>query len=119
MLYNNLFLLAGNALLFAYSVVYENDTSLQRILDNPTLLRDTVIISLCGAIGQIFIYFTISVFDNYKVSIITTSRKCLTVVLSNFLFNHQFSTEQWIGASMVMSSTCAEVYLGSKRKQKT
>ena len=47
----------------------------------------------------------------------TTTRKCLTVVISAFAFNHEFSGMQWLGASMVLTSTCAEVYLGNKRKR--
>lgn len=80
-------------MLFGYSVAFENDTSIQRILKSSELLRDTILISLCGAFGQIFIYLTISIFDNYKCSIFTTTRKCLSVVISNFLFDHHFSTE--------------------------
>lgn len=87
------------------------------LLQSSELLQGTLVISLCGAFGQIFIYLTISLFDSYKVSIITTTRKCLSVVASNFLFNHQFTTEQWVGASLVMTSTCAEVYFGNKHKQ--
>jgi len=117
MLYNNCCLLVGNLVLFSYAVVCNGDTSMKRIWGDPELLRDTCVISLCGAFGQVFIYLTISLFDNYKCSIITTSRKCLSVVISNFLFDHQFTGEQWVGATMVMASTSAEVYLGSSKKK--
>ena len=60
MLYNNTFILLGNLVLFGYSVAFENDTSIARILKSSELLRDTILISLCGAFGQIFIYLTIN-----------------------------------------------------------
>ena len=55
--------------------------------------------------------------DCYKLSIITTTRKCVSVVVSAFAFNHAFTQVQWLGASMVLGSTCMEVYLGNKRKR--
>ncbi len=117
MLYTNTCLLFGNLVMFSYSHFFMQDTSLSRVLNDAALLRETILISLCGAFGQIFIYLTMSLYDNYKVAIITTTRKCLSVVASAFLFNHKFSQEQWIGASMVMIATCAEVYLGNKNKK--
>lgn len=80
-------------------------------------MRDVMLIALCGAFGQIFIYLTISLHDCYKLSIMTTTRKCLTVLISALWFEHAFSEVQWLGASLVLTSTCAEVYLGNKRKR--
>lgn len=79
--------------MYGYAFIVNDDKSLQRILADPQLLRDTILISLCGAFGQIFIYLTMSLYDNYKVAIITTTRKCLSVVASAVLFNHAFSRE--------------------------
>jgi hypothetical protein len=39
------------------------------------------------------------------------------VVVSAFAFNHAFTLTQWFGASLVLGSTCLEVYLGNKRKR--
>ena len=82
-----------------------------------SLVTAAALIALAGAFGQIFIYLTISLHDCYKLSIMTTTRKCLTVVISAIAFNHEFTSLQWLGASMVLVSTCAEVYLGNKRKR--
>ena len=88
-----------------------------RVLGDVTLMRDILLIALCGAIGQIFIFLTISLHDCYKLSIMTTSRKCFTFVISAYAFNHDFTVCQWFGASLVLVSTCAEVYIGNKRKR--
>lgn len=93
MLYNNTAIFVCNMVIFGYAHFFGGDTSLARILNDKELFKATVLISLCGAFGQIFIYLTMSLFDNYKVAIITTSRKCLTVVASAMLFNHKFSKE--------------------------
>jgi solute carrier family 35 (UDP-galactose transporter), member B1 len=86
------------------------------MLGDPSLLRDTLLISLAGAVGQVFIYLTISLFDGYKLSIATTSRKCLSVVVSAYFFEHLFTPVQWTGAILVLGSTIAEVYFGGKAK---
>jgi len=117
MLYNNLVGLVGNAVFFLVACFFYEDTTLARVMSDFTLLRDVFLIAFCGAIGQIFIFLTISLHDCYKLSIMTTSRKCLTVVISAFAFEHDFSQTQWYGATMVLLSTIAEVYLGNKRKK--
>jgi solute carrier family 35 (UDP-galactose transporter), member B1 len=118
MFYNNACILLINIAIFAYQCIATGDDSLQRMIAEPSLLRDTLLISFAGAVGQIFIYLTISLFDGYKLSIATTSRKCVSVVISAQFFDHKFTPLQWTGASLVLGSTCAEVYFGGKAKQK-
>ena len=91
MLYNNLVGLVGNAIFFAFAWYAQEDTTMLRVMADLTLLRDVVLIALCGAFGQIFIFLTISLHDCYKLSIMTTTRKCLTVIISAFMFNHDFT----------------------------
>jgi UDP-galactose transporter B1 len=111
MLYSNLIGLAGNFLFYAYAVSANGDSTLQRVLEDPVLTKNVLLISLCGALGQIFIYLTISLHDCLLLSVFTTSRKCLSVVLSSIIFKHAFSTMQWVGASMVLGGTILEVYV--------
>ena len=117
MLYNNAVGLFGNILFYVLQSTMSEDTTIARVTSDQSLMRQVILLGLCGAIGQIFIYLTISLYDSYKVSVITTGRKCISVVISNIAFNHTFSTTQWFGASLVLGSTCLEVYLGNKRKQ--
>lgn len=91
MLYNNMVGLVCNLALFSFACFAQGDTTLSRVLSDFDLMRDIILIALCGAIGQIFIFLTISLHDCYKLSIMTTSRKCLTVVISALYFNHNFS----------------------------
>jgi len=48
-------------------------------------------VGVSGAVGQIFIFLTISLFDCYLLTIITTTRKFFSVVYSNFTFGHNFT----------------------------
>lgn len=73
-------------------------------------------VGLSGSIGQVFIFFTISLFDCYLLTIITTTRKFFSVVYSNFKFGHNFNNQQWFGAAIVM--LCTLVELMGKKKDK-
>jgi UDP-galactose transporter B1 len=68
-----------------------------------------------GAMGQVFIYLTIGCFDCFVLTTITTSRKFLTVVISNFSFGHNFDQTEWLGAVLVLAGAMIEPvmkYLG-------
>lgn len=86
MLYTNLIGLLLNVLLFTYGVHINGDNTLSRVLADPALTKNVLLIGLCGAIGQIFIYLTISLLDCLYLSMFTTSRKCLSVILSSIIF---------------------------------
>lgn len=73
-------------------------------------------LAISGAVGQIFIFFTISMHNCHTLTIITTSRKCLSVVMSAIAFAHPFTPMQWVGVSMVLGSTVTEVITGKMRK---
>lgn len=51
--------------------------------------------SLASAIGQIFIYRLIRSFGSLTLSIVTTSRKFFSILLSVAYFGHTLSTLQW------------------------
>lgn len=118
MLYSNLIGLAGNVLFYYYAVLFNGDDTYIKVMSDPVLVKNVLLISLCGALGQIFIYLTISLHDCLMLSVFTTSRKCLSVVLSSIIFKHAFTTLQWVGASMVLCGTVAEVYAKHASKPK-
>ncbi|KAG2787972.1 hypothetical protein JG687_00000689 [Phytophthora cactorum] len=63
-------------------------------------LPNLLMLSLTGAFGQAFIFFTISKFGALTTAIIGTCRKVLSIVLSVFLFGHVLSMEQTAGLGM-------------------
>ena len=92
MLYNNSVIFVMNAAIFAYTIsTNADDKTLEKISASPELMSKVIIISFCGAVGQIFIYFTLSLHNGYKLGIITTTRKCFSVLISAFAFNHKFT----------------------------
>jgi len=82
------------------------------------LLFDCIMVGLSGALGQVFVFFTISLFDCYLLTVLTTTRKFFSVVFSNFRFGHKFTEVQWLGAGLVMACTFVEMFLKKKAPPK-
>ena len=117
MLVNNLVGMVLCGLFYVFSVIQYGEDSHTRVFSNSETLFDCVMVGLAGSIGQVFIFFCISVFDCYLLSVITTTRKFFSVVYSNFRFGHNFNNMQWFGAIIVM--VCTALELTSKKGSKS
>jgi len=113
---NNCFGLALSSSIYLYSVVTYGDDTHTRVLSDPTLFINCFMLGLGGCFGQVFIFLTISLFDSYHYTVISTTRKFFTVLLSNFYFGHNFTSLQWLGAAIVLC--CTSLELCKKRKKK-
>lgn len=107
---NNLIGLILSGMMYTFGAITEGDDTLQRILGSREILSECIIWGTAGSVGQIFIFLTISLFDCYLLTIITTTRKFFSVVYSNFRFGHNFDSTQWFGASIVMICTFVELF---------
>jgi UDP-galactose transporter B1 len=87
---NNLFGLIVSSAVYAIEV-QNGDTSYEKILADKELLMNCFMVGLAGALGQIFIFLTVSLYDCYFLTIITTTRKFFSVVYSNYKFGHHFT----------------------------
>ena len=116
---NNCFGFVASLAIYVYGVITEGDDTHSRLMTEPNLLFNCVYIGLCGCFGQVFIFLTISLFDCYLLTIITTTRKFFSVVYSNFKFGHNFNQMQWVGAMTVMVCTSLELFgIGKDKKEK-
>lgn len=64
---------------------------------NPEILAAIVKFSICSAVGQSFIFYTIANFDPLVLSTVTTTRKIFSVLLSILLKGHPLSMTGWSG----------------------
>ena len=72
---------------------------------NPEVIKAIMIYSLASAVGQNFIYYTITQFNPLILTTVTTTRKIFTTVYSVFRDpSNSLNTMQWSG--------CAAVFLG-------
>jgi len=61
--------------------------------------------SLCVCIGNIFLFQLQSDFGALSVTITTTVRKMVSVIVSVFLFGHHLMLWQWLAAALVFTSS--------------
>lgn len=76
---------------------------MQFVSRHPDIIWQLATFSLAGALGQFFIFLTVSEFGPLPCSIITTTRKFFTVLGSVLLFGNTLLTRQWLGTILVFS----------------
>jgi solute carrier family 35 (UDP-galactose transporter), member B1 len=60
------------------------------------MIRRLLILNVAAAFGQIFIFLTITWYTPVITTMITTTRKFITILLSVLLYGHAFSLAQWV-----------------------
>merc|ERR1712093_483164 len=81
------FLLPVSAATGAHS--NELSSSLAFIASHPSVRLDILLFGLTGAVGQIFIFVTLSLYGSLTLVTITVTRKMVTMLLSVFVFDHK------------------------------
>ncbi len=94
----------------------EFSAALAFIQRNPAILPAIVSFAACGAIGQIFIYYTLSHFSSLLLVTVTVTRKMLTMMLSVLWFGHRLSGMQWVGVGLVFGGVGAEGMVQRREK---
>jgi UDP-galactose transporter B1 len=115
MFWTNLFM-ALTAAAFAV-VLGEATTGIQFCLENPVILEKIIKFSVCSAIGQSFIFYTIANFDPLVCTTVTTTRKVFSVLLSIFLNGHAVNTEGWVGIGLASAGILSELFKPHKKKE--
>jgi solute carrier family 35 (UDP-galactose transporter), member B1 len=82
----------------------------QFCIQNPAVLSLVIQFSICSAIGQSFIFYTVAHFDPLVCSTVTTTRKIFSVLLSILLKGHAMSAQSWTGVSIACAGILSEVY---------
>ncbi|XP_023732112.1 UDP-galactose/UDP-glucose transporter 3 [Lactuca sativa] len=85
---------------------------------NTEATWDILYYCLCGAIGQNFIFFTISRFGSLTNTTITTTRKFVSIVVSSVLSGNPLSRKQWGSVVMVFTGLSFQIYLKKKRPKR-
>lgn len=85
---------------------------------HPEAAWDIFLYCLCGAVGQNFIFLTISRFGSLTNTTITTTRKFVSIVVSSLLSGNPLSRQQWGSVVMVFSGLSYQIYLKWKKLQR-
>lgn len=84
---------------------------------HPEALKHVLGFAACGAVGQLFIFYTLSRFSSLLLVTVTVTRKMLTMLLSVFWFGHSLSTGQWLGIGLVFGGIGAEAVVQRQEKK--
>ncbi|KAH8758611.1 UAA transporter family-domain-containing protein [Hyaloscypha finlandica] len=83
---------------------------------HPRVWYDVLGFAMCGAIGQVFIFYTLSTFSSLLLVTITVTRKMLTMILSVIWFGHHLGSRQWMGVALVFGGIGAEGIITRREK---
>lgn len=84
---------------------------------HPYVMLNIVAFSLASAIGQIFIFTTITNFGPLTCSIFTTTRKFFTFLGSVIIFNNTLLSRQWVGVVLVFIGLGLDIAFGKPTKR--
>jgi len=75
----------------------------------PELMGHVMLMAVCSAIGQLFIFYTIKAFGPLVFATIQTVRQFLSVILSIIVFAHPVNAGECLGIAIVFASLGAQI----------
>ncbi|KAJ8919799.1 hypothetical protein NQ315_006328 [Exocentrus adspersus] len=86
--------------------------SVQFMMKYPSFILDVILLSLCSACGQLFIFNTVSTFGPLVFVIISTIRQGFSLLLSCIIYHHEVHALGIVGIILVFLSIILRVYCG-------
>ncbi|KAG0339592.1 UDP-galactose transporter [Podila humilis] len=83
---------------------------------HPAIVKDIAMFSICGALGQCFIFYTLEQYGSLSLVTVTVTRKLFTILLSVVAYGHRLNVNQWLMVAVVFSGIGLEAYV--KRSEK-
>lgn len=83
--------------------------------DDVNWVHNLILLNTAVAVGQIFIFLTITWYTPIITTTITTTRKFFTILLSVYAFDHTFSVLQWTGTALVFFGLYMVILIESKK----
>lgn len=105
--------------LLGFLVFNEGPQFIEFTTRHPEILKYFPLAVAVGTVGQFFINSMLSNFGPLPLSIATTVRKLISVVLSAIVFLHQLAIQQWIAASLVFGVLIMDAVMNRKKPVKS
>ncbi|CBH12394.1 hypothetical protein, conserved [Trypanosoma brucei gambiense DAL972] len=83
---------------------------------HPEALYDVTVMSVLNAVGQMFIFRTISLFGSLTLTALTLLRKSSSVVLSIIVHGHSVTLEQWFSLAVVFAGAVWEGLIHARKE---
>lgn len=84
--------------------------SVRLLYDCPSLLIDCLLLSICSAAGQLFVFYTIATFGPLIFTIIMTLRQAFAILLSCLIYKHPLSLLSSLGIVLVFTTLFYQIY---------
>ena len=94
------------SLLFVFSFALASGrliTAIDFVIRFPAVRSYLLQLGLMSGVGQLFIFATMRLFDPLVLSLVTTTRKVFSIIISTILFAHQVNVFQWLGVTVVFT----------------
>jgi len=92
---------------------------IQFLIDHPTARTDVFLFALVSAFGQNFIFYTVRNVSALACTMITTTRKFFTILLSIIMYDHRILPQQWFAIILVFTGIILEHVFKSRAKRFT
>ncbi|KAI0527784.1 solute carrier family 35 member B1 [Xylaria bambusicola] len=94
----------------------ELEDALAFMARHPGVWSDILGFAACGAVGQVFIFYTLSTFSSVLLVTVTVTRKMFTMILSVVAFGHRLTRMQVLGVGLVFGGIGAEAAIARREK---
>ncbi|KAI1096315.1 UAA transporter [Rostrohypoxylon terebratum] len=94
----------------------ELEAALAFMRRHPSVWTDVLGFAACGAVGQVFIFYTLSTFSSVLLVTVTVTRKMFTMILSVVAFGHRLSRMQVLGVGLVFGGIGVEAAIARQEK---
>ncbi len=91
-------------------------SSLLFLVNNSQFAVHVIVLSVCSATGQLFIFYTISSFGPVVFTLIMTSRQAVSIIISCALYGHVLSPMAMVGMTVVFMSILLKIILRKYNK---
>jgi len=82
----------------------------------PYVLWNIVLFSITSALGQNFIFTTVTTFGPLTTSVVTTTRKFFTILFSVLFLGNAITSRQWFAVILVFAGLGLDAVFGKTRK---
>lgn len=85
---------------------------------HPQVVWNILLFGLTSAVGQNFIFMTVTEFGSLTCSVVTTTRKFFTILFSVLFFGNSLITRQWLGVGLVFTGLTLDALYGKVGSRK-
>ena len=106
---------------FSYIMIFRYEAEFKYTINfihhYPVVLKHMLEFSICGSLGQVFVFQILEKFGSLILITSTVTRKMFSMILSVVLFGHKLSYIQWMSIFSVFSGIGYEAALGYSQKK--